>query len=129
MDLLFYTLTRYRGEEETKSETERRNEQLFSRFYDLLTIHYASHHDIGWYASQLSLSPKYFSLVIRKTTDRSAAEWIDVVIVMHAKRLLRSRHDFTIQQVAYELGFNENASFCRFFKDRTGLRPSEYRQE
>ena len=129
LDLLFYTLTRYRGEEGTKSETEKRNEQLFSRFYDLLSVHYSAHHDIAWYADQLSLTPKYFSHVIRQTTDRSAAEWIDIVLVWHAKRLLRTRRDWTVQQVAYQLGFEENAAFCRFFKDQTSLRPSQYREK
>lgn len=127
LDILFYTLTRYRGEEGTKSEIEKRNEQLFSRFYDLLTAHYTTHHDIAWYARQLGLSPKYFSSVIRQTTDKSAAEWIDIELVIQAKKLLRTRQDLTIQQVAYQLGFNENASFCRFFKDHTGMRPKAYR--
>ena len=128
LDLLFYAMTRYRGEEGRKSETETRNEQLFSRFYDLLMAHYQAHHDLAWYADQLGLSPKYFSSVVRLTTEKSAAEWIDVVLAMQAKKLLRTRRDLTVQQVAYELGFNENASFCRFFKDRTGLRPKEYRE-
>ena len=128
LDLLFYTLTRYRGEEGTKSETEKRNEQLFSRFYDLLTAHYAEYHNISWYAAQLSLTPKYFSSVIRMTTDKSAAEWISIVLIIQAKKLLRTQRNRTIQQVAYELGFNENATFCRFFKDHTGLTPTEFRR-
>ena len=129
LDILFYALTRYRGEEGGKSDKETRNEQLFSRFYDLLMQEYRTHHDLGWYAEQLFLSPKYFSQVIRQTTEKSAAEWIDIVLVMQAKKLLRTRRDLTIQQVAFELGFNENASFCRFFKDQTGLRPKEYRAQ
>lgn len=127
-DLLFYTLTRYRGEEDTRSETEMRYEQLFNRFYDLLTVHYAAHHDISWYAGQLALTPKYFSNVIRQTTDKSAAEWIDIVLITQAKKLLRTRRELTIQQIAYELGFRENAAFCNFFKSHTGLRPKAYQQ-
>lgn len=128
LDLLFYTLTRYRGEEGIKSETKRRYEKLFSRFYDLLMIHYAEHHEITWYADELCLTPKYFSSVIRQTTDKSAAEWINIVLIIHAKKLLRTRRDLTVQQIAYQLGFNENATFCRFFKAQTGFRPKEYRE-
>ena len=127
LDLLFHALTRYRDEEGKKTGIEARNEQLFSKFYDLLTANYSVHHELAWYAEQLCLSPKYFSLVVRKTTEKSAAEWIDVVLVTQAKKLLRARMDMTIQQVAYELGFKENASCCRCFKDQTGLRPKEYR--
>ncbi|MBQ7258890.1 MAG: AraC family transcriptional regulator [Paludibacteraceae bacterium] len=128
LDLFFYALTRCRGEEGKKSDTETRNEQLFSSFYDLLIANYQEHHDLAWYAGKLSLSPKYFSNLIRQTTEKSAMEWINIVLVMQAKKLLRTRRDMTVQQVAYELGFNENASFCRFFHRETGLRPKEYRE-
>ena len=125
-DLLFYALTFYRGEE--SSEIKGKNKQLYNRFYNLLIANYRQHHEISWYAGQLSLTPKYFSALVRQTTDKSAAEWINTILIMQAKRLLLSRRDMTVQQVAYELGFNENATFCRFFKAQTGLRPSEYRE-
>lgn len=128
LDLLFYTITRYRGEERTKSEVQTRNEQLFSSFYDLLIANYQEHHDLAWYAGKLSLSPKYFSNLIRQTTEKSAMDWINIVLVMQAKKLLRTRRDMTVQQIAYELGFKENASFCRFFHRETGFRPKEYRE-
>ena len=126
LDVLFYGLALYRGDEVTGSNS--RNEQLYSRFYDLLMAHYAHHHEIDWYAEQLRLTPKYFSALIRQTSGKSAAQWINSVLVMQAKRLLLSRRDMTVQQVAYELGFRENATFCRFFKSQTGLRPTEYRE-
>ena len=128
LDLLFYAITRYRGEEGKKSEAQTRNEKLISRFYDLLIANYHIHHDLSWYARQLCLSRKYFSAVMRQNTGKSAAEWIDIILVMHAKKLLRTRRDLTIQQIAFELGFSESATFCRYFKEQTGLRPKEYRE-
>lgn len=127
LDILFYTLTRYRGEE-NKKEDETRCKHIFDSFYDLLIKNYQSQHKIDWYAQQLCLTPKYLSAIIRQVTGKSAAKWIDEVLILHAKRLLYTRRDLTVQQVAYELGFKENATFCRFFKDQTGLRPSEYRK-
>ena len=127
IDIIFYALTRYRNEE-TPIPTSGRNEQLFNRFYDLIITSYTQHHEIGWYAEQLCLTPKYFSSVIRKNTNKSAAEWINIVLITYAKKLLLTRRDLTVQQVAYELGFSENASFCRFFKAQTGMRPKEYRE-
>lgn len=127
LDILFYALTDYRGEESTDKD-EQRNTYLFNAFYDLLIDNYQQHHEIAWYSEKLCLTPKYFSGVIRQITGKSAAQWINEVLVLHAKRLLHTRHDMTVQQIAYELGFKENATFCRFFKDQTGLRPSEYRK-
>ena len=128
LDILFFALTDYRGKEYFDKE-EKRNTHLFNSFYDLLIDNYRQQHEIGWYAEKLCLTPKYFSGVIRQITGKSAAQWINEVLVLHAKRLLYTRRDMNIQQIAYELGFKGNANFCRFFKDQTGLRPSEYRKE
>ena len=128
LDILLYALTRYRGEENQAKE-ESHNTHLFNSFYDLLISNYQCQHKIEWYAKQLCLTPKYLSTIIRQITGKSAAKWIDEVVVLHAKRLLHTRRDMNVQQIAYELGFKENATFCRFFKDQTGLRPSEYRKK
>ena len=131
LDILFYALTDFRGDESTNpmNKVDARNTYLFNSFYDLLINNYKSQHEIGWYAEKLCLTPKYFSGVIRQITGKSAARWIDEMLILHAKRLLFTRRDMNIQQIAFELGFKSNASFCRFFKDQIGLRPSEYRQE
>lgn len=130
LDILFYALTDFRGDELTNKENkvEVRNTYLFNSFYELLINNYKSQHEIGWYAEKLCLTPKYFSGVIRQITGKSAAQWINEMLILHAKRLLYTRHDMNVQQIAFELGFKGNANFCRFFKDQTGLRPSEYRK-
>jgi AraC-like DNA-binding protein len=128
LDILFYALTDYRGEESMKKE-EKRSTYIFNAFYDLLIDNYQQQHELSWYAEKMCLTPKYFSGVIRQITGKSAAQWINEVLILHAKRLLYTRSNMTVQQIAYELGFKSNATFCRFFKDQTGLRPSEYRKE
>ena len=127
LDILFYALTDYRGDESLNT-VEVRNTHLFNSFYDLLINNYKQQHEIAWYAERLCLTPKYFSGVIRQITGKSAAQWIDDMLILHAKRLLYTHRDMNIQQIAFELGFKGNANFCRFFKDQTGLRPSEYRK-
>lgn len=124
LDILFYALMRYRGEE----KEEARSTHLFNSFYNLLIKNYHCQHRIEWYALQLCLTSKYLSSSVCQTTGKSAAKWIDEILILHAKRLLSTRRDMTVQQIAYELGFKENATFCRFFKEQTGLRPSEYRK-
>lgn len=127
LDILFYTMTRYRGEENLEKD-DSHGTYLFNTFYDLLINNYKTQHKIEWYAKQLCLTSKYFSKTIHQITGKSAAKWVDEILILHAKRLLHTRRDLTVQQIAYELGFKENATFCRFFKDQTGLRPSEYRK-
>ena len=101
---------------------------VIKKYLLLLIKNYHCQHKVDWYAQQLCLTPKYLSAIIRQISGKSAAKWIDEILILHAKRLLHNRRDMNVQQVAYELGFKENATFCRFFKDQTGLRPSEYRK-
>ena len=129
LDILFYALTRYRGEEKTEKVANTRGEQLFRKFYDLLLVHYNKQHTAIWYAEQLNLTAKYFSITIQRATGKTPSKWIAEMLTEQAKGLLTNRRDMTVQQVAYELGFKENATFCYFFKQQTGLRPSEFRKK
>jgi AraC-like DNA-binding protein len=37
------------------------------------------------------------------------------------------RHDLTVQAISDMLGFDEQATFSRYFRRETGLSPSEFR--
>jgi AraC-like DNA-binding protein len=74
------------------------------------------------------LSPKYFSTLIKQETGISAGEWIDRYVTLQAKELITRCRNHTIQQIADDLGFCEQASFSRFFKKQTGMTPTEYRE-
>ena len=42
--------------------------------------------------------------------------------------LLHMRHDLNVQAIADMLGFNEQASFSRYFHRETGMSPTEFRE-
>lgn len=54
-----------------------RNEEYFNQFMKELARHYMQHRSVGFYAAQLHLTPKYLTTIIRKTTGRTASDWID----------------------------------------------------
>ena len=103
--------------------------QLSPQFNDAVIEHYRHSREVSFYARMFHLSPKYFSTLIKQETGISAGEWIDHYVVLQAKALLTRQRDLSIQQVAYQLGFNEQASFSRFFKKNTGLSPTEFREK
>ncbi|WP_236636852.1 helix-turn-helix domain-containing protein [Sinomicrobium soli] len=47
--------------------------------------------------------------------------------LLEAKRLLKTS-DRYVKEIVYELGFYDHASFSRFFKQRTGLTPQQFRE-
>lgn len=104
------------------------NKLLFSRFYDAMVEHYRESREMSFYARLLCLSPKHFSNIIKAETGRSANEWISTYVTLQAKRLLDLRENLSVQQTGVLLGFDEHAAFSRFFRNNTGMSPTEYRK-
>lgn len=102
--------------------------RVSTQFHNDLLQHFREHRDIGFYAGKSCLSAKYFITVIKRETGHTAAWWIRSQVVSEAKKLLDLRRDITVQAVADALGFDDQATFSRFFKRETGLSPTEYRQ-
>ena len=77
-------------------------------------------------AQQLNLSPNYFGDLIKKETGTSAQEYIHVKVMNIAKEKIFDINK-SVSEVAYELGFKYPQHFTRFFKQRIGYTPNEYR--
>jgi AraC-like DNA-binding protein len=72
------------------------------------------------------LSANYFGDLIKKETGKSAQEFIQTKLIDLAKEKLLDQ-DKSITQIAMELGFKYPAHFTRFFKQKVGHTPNEYR--
>lgn len=96
-------------------------------FMHLVSTHHRRERGVAFYASKLFISPKYLSLIIKESTGRSAAEWIDDYVILEAKNLLRFSGK-NVQQVAYELNFSNQSSFGKYFKHLTGMSPTKFQR-
>mgnify|MGYP003252097294 CR=1 FL=1 len=93
---------------------------------DSLGKHYTQERSVGFYAGQLNLTPKYLTTLIRKTSGRTAVEWIDDYVVLEAKNLLKYS-TMSIQEISYYLNFPNQSFFGKYFKNHTGMTPTAYR--
>jgi len=125
LEFLLRFLSYYRSQKMNEANTDKR---VSTRFRNDLAKHFRQHRDVGFYAEQACLSAKHFSTVIKEETGRSASYWIHTHIVAEAKMLLHIRRDLTVQTIADMLGFDEQATFSRYFRRETGLSPSEFRE-
>lgn len=81
---------------------------------------------VSWCAEELNLSSNYFGDLIKKETGKTAQEFIQAKIIDLAKGKMFDPNK-SISQIAMELGFKYPAHFTRFFKQKVGHTPNEYR--
>lgn len=103
------------------------SEKIFYDFLDLLHTHYRKQRRVSFYADELSLTPRHLTTVIRLVSGRSAARWIEEYIVLEAQILLRNS-PMTIKEITYELGFNDQSLFSKYFSRVSGGSPESYRR-
>lgn len=78
-------------------------------------------------ASQLNLSPKYLSDCLKHITGQTTQQIIHEKLIEQAKDILTTT-ELTINEIAYQLGFEHPQSFSKFFKSKTNLSPLAFRQ-
>lgn len=82
---------------------------------------------VNYMASQLNLSPKYLSDLLKQETGKTALELIHLYVVSAAKNLLVAG-ELSISEIAYQLGFENPPYFSRLFKKEVGMSPKEFRK-
>ncbi|WP_053826671.1 helix-turn-helix domain-containing protein [Lascolabacillus massiliensis] len=105
-----------------------RQEQIFRNFTISLAKHVREHRTVEFYANEACLTPKHFSMVIKKRSGKLPMEWITERTVALIKFLLTNT-DQSIQEISNGLNFPNQSFFTRYFKRHTGLTPTAYRQE
>ena len=105
----------------------KRIEELFFDFLRLVPIHFTEHHDVAFYASQLCITPRYLSQIVREVSGRTVVDYINQMLLMEASYLLQQT-SLPIVQIADRLHFSEAASFTRFFTRMKGMPPREFRK-
>jgi AraC family transcriptional activator of pobA len=104
----------------------RRAHRNFTRFQALIELHYLDHWPICRYARLIGMSEGRLNRLCRAQRQRSAFELLQERVLREARRRL-AYVGMSVTQVAHELGFQDPAYFCRFFKRHTGLSPSRFR--
>ncbi len=79
-------------------------------------------------ASMVAVSRRNFERRFRKATDNSVVEYIQRVRIEAAKKSLESTRK-NVNEVMYEVGYNDMKAFRTIFRKVTGLSPVEYRNK
>lgn len=111
---------------EGSSRYKPRIEILFKQFMELLSNHFMQKRKVEFYASELCVTSKYLSAVVKQASGKTPAAWITEKVINEIKyRLLYSQA--TIKEIAFELNFCNISFFGKYFKSQTGMSPLHYR--
>jgi AraC family transcriptional activator of pobA len=126
--LLSYANRFYHRQFLTRRGTEH---DLLSRFEVLLRSYFTQDGQlplptVQHFADALHVSPAYLSDMLRSLTGQTAQQHLHHGLIEKAKQLLLST-SLSINETAFQLGFEYPQYFSRLFKSKTGLSPTAFR--
>ncbi len=82
---------------------------------------------VNFMASELNLSPRYLSDLLKQETGKTAIDLIHLFLISEAKNLLTAA-EHSVSEIAYELGFENPPYFSRLFRKEVGMSPVEFKK-
>ena len=123
---MFYGYSHLKHEVNEVKSTNSRQEEIFTKFTELLERHHKKEREIAFYADKMCMTSKHLSQVIKDYTGKTALGIIEEYVISEAKSMLLST-TMSIQQISDELKFPSQSVFGKYFKRVAGISPSEYR--
>lgn len=99
---------------------------LYERFVHLVQEHCMAEREVRFYASLLSVTPKYLNFVCRQNSGVTASEWIQRYTKERIILFLQNKN-LNITEIADKMMFSSRSFFTRYVKKVLGITPTEYR--
>ena len=100
--------------------------EITEDFGNLVNHHYKEWKTTSKYAEKLSLTPNYLNVLVKEHLDITAGQVIKNRVILEAERLLLHT-TLSVTEISYELGFNDNSHFGKYFKSVKNTSPKTYR--
>ena len=100
----------------------------YRRFRELIKLHYSFKYNIEFYAEHLSISSSHLTRICNQVINETPKKIIAKYFINEAKILL-TKVDYSISDVAYKLGFDDPSYFARLFKQITNDTPRNFRKK
>jgi AraC-like DNA-binding protein len=102
-------------------------DETYQRFRDAVERHFTATRRVEDYARMLGYSGRTLARATLANAGLSAKEFVDRRVVLEAKRLL-AHGDETAAQISDRLGFVTPSQFSKYFMQRTGRSPIDFRR-
>jgi AraC family transcriptional regulator, transcriptional activator of pobA len=100
---------------------------ILQNLKDAIEKDFKKKHSASEYAEMLNISAKALAKITKNYFNKTITELISERIIIEAKRELYLTQK-TIKEIAYELGYDDEHYFSRFFKTNAEVSPQFYRE-
>jgi AraC family transcriptional regulator, transcriptional activator of pobA len=123
---LFISLNR-KQKSIAKKSISKINLTLYHTFETLVEENFSEMKLPKLYAEKLHITPNHLNHICNEVKGIAAGDIIRDRVILEAKRLLINSA-LHINEIAWELNFQDNSYFNKFFKKHTGITPEEFRK-
>lgn len=102
--------------------------RIIDQFMSLLEQSDGRIRRVDVFASQLNITPRYLSAILKEVMNRRPSVYIQLFTLKAIEHRLRFTEK-TMQEIAYDLRFPNASFFGKYFKEHTGMTPMEYRMK
>ena len=111
---------------DSKVGHEKTADYHFKRFLDLLNASPYKRRSVASYANELYISPKHLTAIVKKSSGKTANQWIKERLLEEIRFYLKQT-DLSIKQVSDKLDFPNPSFFGKYVKEHLGMTPGEFR--
>lgn len=104
-----------------------RQQHLARKLYNLVVNNFRKEHQVRFYSEQMCLTPQYLNQITTHTFGKTLSAIITDQIFTTARSMILSS-DMSLQEIANELNFPDQASFSKFIKKVAGVSPNVLRK-
>jgi len=128
LEILFVELVRQsKNPKEITNDGSKYSQNQLEELLELLQKHIVTYKQVTKYAEMMHLTTFQLNKITKETVGKSCSQLINEQIVLEAKRNLLATTN-QVNQIAFDLGFEDPSYFIRFFKKHTNHSPEAFRK-
>jgi len=129
LKIILITASRLKKEQqsETKFILENNEPFILQNLKNYIETHFKIKHSPSDYADLLNITPKALTKITKNYFNKTLSNLITERIIIEAKRELYLTNK-SVKEIAYELGYDDEHYFSRFFKNNADVSPQIYRE-
>ncbi|HKX85569.1 MAG TPA: helix-turn-helix domain-containing protein [Flavobacterium sp.] len=130
LKIILITASRIKTEQlatEKQEMTTSKEPFILQNLKNYIETHFKSKHSPSEYADLLNITPKALGKITKNHFNKTLTDLISERIIIEAKRELYLTNK-AVKEIAYELGYEDEHYFSRFFKNNAEVSPQMYRE-